>query len=287
MAKTEKINAKPTTQPLLLLIKSSLAGAAFLFALLATSPTLAETQVRLQTLSDQHMITEGYTASVEEWTAASAEHEPDAHTVVITHEHDPKVWVDDVGTSFYADYDNDGYFGGFSLSFDVDTYSGRRDIYAVIYLQLNGRTPAVLHTTEIFTIYSRSGSDNYRVEAELVDNYSAGSYQVQIDIHDAHNDDILDSVGQDSFRNLRNLPLEAEPYRHGSGTTTSAVLITEYAGFSGPALLFMLGMAVLMRRFAGRDGILEGNLNTARARPEDDHYEPVPNTSQTSNRVSF
>ena len=137
-------------------------------------PTIAaaQTQVRLQSNSDQQRITEGYTASVEEWSAASAERETESHIVYIDDSnHYPDVWVDDVGTSLFADYDHDGYFGGFSLSFDVDTSYGDRDIYATIFLQLGYQSPVRLHTTEVFTIYSRSGSDIYRVEAELVDNY--------------------------------------------------------------------------------------------------------------------
>ena len=216
--------------------------------------------------------------------AASAEHETQRHIVFIDDDtRHQDVWVVDVGTSLFADYDHDGYFGGFSLSFDVDTSYGDRDIYATIFLQLRHQSLVKLHTTEVFTIYSRSGADVYRIDAELVDNYQAGDYQVHIDIHDARNGVVLDSVSHESFRNLRNLPLEAEPYHD----TTSAVIVTEFAGFSGPVLLLMLGLTALLRRARDRSGILGGILEAARAKPCDKHYEQAPNTAPAVNRLPF
>ncbi len=243
----------------------------------------ADTQVKLQSLSNQLRITEGYTATVEQWQAISTANATEGHLIILGHEsNDADVWVADVGTSLFADHDHDGYFGGFSLSFDVDTGWGERDIYATIYLQLGVDSPVKLHTTEIFTIYSRSGSDIYRVDAELVDNYRAGNYHVQIDIHDANYGDVLDSVNADSFRNLRNLPLEAEPHRD----TTSAVIITEFAGFSGPLFLGLLALAAVLRRAYSRQCII-GRTKTARVRPADTNYEQLPNNPPTGPRLPF
>ena len=246
---------------------------------------VADTQVRLQTNSNELRITEGYTASVEEWAAAKSEQDTQAHVVYPNYNtHNNEVWVDDVGTSLFADNDHDGYFGGFSLSFDVDTSYGSQDIYATIFLQRGNESPLVLLTTNTFRIYGRSGSDVYRVEAQLVDRYQAGEYQVRIDIHDAHNGRVLDSVDDQSFRNLRNLPLEAEPYHDGA---TSDAFVTEYAGFGGPALLLMLGLALVLRRACCREGILGDIPNAARAAPVDNQYEPISSTSSTIDPLSL
>ncbi|MEE9333222.1 MAG: choice-of-anchor H family protein [Granulosicoccaceae bacterium] len=234
---------------------------------------VADTQVRLQTVSNELRITEGYSASVEEWAAVKSEQETQGHVVYLNNSnHHSDVWVDDVGTSLFADNDHDGYFGGFSLSFDVDTSYGSQDIYATVFLQLGNQSPVVLLTSKIFTIYGRSGSDIYRVEAQLIDQYPAGDYQVRIDIHDAHNGQVLDSVDDQSFRNLRNLPLEAEPYHDG---VTSAAIITEFAGFGGPLLLLILGFSVLLRRAGGGNGILTGIPNAAPTRPVKKKHEPL------------
>ena len=250
----------------------------------------ADTQVRLQTVSNELRITEGYTASVEEWAAAKSEQETQGHVIYPNYySHNNDVWVDDVGTSLFADNDHDGYFGGFSLSFDVDTSYGSQDIYATIFLQLGNQSPIVLLKTKTFTIYGRSGADIYRVEAQLVDRYRAGNYQVQIDIHDAHSGEVLDSVDDQTFRNLRNLPLEAEPYHDG---VTSAAFIAEYAGFGGPVLLLILGFAALLRRAGGGSGILVNIPNAARAdsannQSANNQYEPISSTSSTSDRLTF
>lgn len=258
-------------------------GLFILATALLSSVSFADTQVKLQSITNALRVTEGYTASVEEWQAASSTNVENAHVIILSnHDHTTDVWIDDVGTSLFSDQDHDGYFGGFSLSFDVDTNWGNRDIYATIYLQLGVNPAEKFHTTEIFTIYSRSGSDVYRVDAELIDNYRAGEYHVQIDIHDAHNGDVLDSVDSGSFRNLRNLPLEAEP--HGSSIRTT--IITEYAGLSGPLFLVLLAMVAFLRCQNNRRGILSEST-LARVTHTQKHYEQLPDTSSKGNRLPF
>ncbi len=244
----------------------------------------ADTQVRLQTNSNELRISEGYTATVEEWAAARAEEETQGHTIHFNHSRHGHVWVDDVGTSLFSDNDHDGYFGGFSLSFDVDTSYNSQDIYASIFLQRGDQSPVLLLTTKTFRIYGRSGSDVYRVEAQLVDRYRAGEYQVRIDIHDADSGRVLDTVDDQTFRNLRNLPLEAEPYHDGSH---SDVIVAEYAGFGGPVLLLILGISALVRRAGNGNGILFSIPNAAQAKPANNQYEPISSTSSTIDRLTF
>ncbi len=247
------------------------------------SLSVADTQVKIQSISNELRVTEGYTASVEQWQSASDANAENAHVIIINdHDHYADVWVDDVGTSLFSDLDHDGYFGGFSLSFDVDTDRGDRDIYATIYLQLGANPAEKFHTTEIFTIYSRSSSDVYRVDAELIDNYRAGEYHVQIDIHDAHNGDVLDSVDAASFSNLRNLPLEAEP----QGSSIRTTIITEYAGLSGPLFLVLLALIALLRCQNNRRCILSEST-LARVSYPNKHYEQLPDTPSTGDRLPF
>jgi len=260
--------------------KSPIALAALVICTLAMPlASLADTQVRLQTNTSELRISEGYSASVEEWAAAKSGLDTDSHLIHLDSHRNKDVWVDDVGTSLFSDNDHDGYFGGFSLSFDVDTSYGSQDIYATIFLQRNNQTPVVLLTTKTFRIYGRSGADVYTVEAQLVDRYQAGEYHVQIDIHDAHSGRVLDSVDDQIFRNLRNLPLEAEPYHDNS---TSAVIVAEYTGFGGPVLLLILGIAAVVRRLSRGNGILSCRPTAARAKPRNQQYEPISSTTSRS-----
>ncbi len=218
--------------------------------LLLPANASAQTQIRLQTLSDTTIVTEGYKQTLEERAsqtltyrdrnASALGHYPDAPT---------SVWVSDVRTLLFDDRDGDGYYSGFSLTIDVDNDRGNVDVYAKIYLQLQSQPIALLHTTETFSIYGKSTADEYRVEAELLHNYAAGHYDVNIDIHEARSDRLLDNVSPHSFHNLDGLPLESEPARPSQ---TDNVQITEYVGFWGPGMVLTLSTLLLWRRHRRR-----------------------------------
>ncbi|MBX2839867.1 MAG: choice-of-anchor H family protein [Gammaproteobacteria bacterium] len=195
----------------------------------------ADTQFRLQTVSEARVITEGYVQSVEDWIEAA-----EAHRSVVDPKHnghrDPEVWIAHVGTLLFDDRDGDGYFSGFSLSIDADIEWGHTDIYLSIYLQEQGTNQQHFHTSSVFTIYGNSISDEYGIEVELLENYAANHYDLQIDIHDAHTYAVLDSVGAHEQSNLHALPLESElagPVHHDAH-------VEEHVGAGGPLFLLSL-----------------------------------------------
>ncbi|MEQ8206715.1 MAG: choice-of-anchor H family protein, partial [Woeseia sp.] len=47
-------------------------------------------------------------------------------------------WFYDADVILFNDFDNDGYFHGIDLLFDVDTFFDAADVYAVVYLSLDG-----------------------------------------------------------------------------------------------------------------------------------------------------
>jgi len=214
-------------------------------ALLPTKSAMAETEYRLETLSDSTKISEGYALPVDEWSAETQAGHDDPSTRSRRHDsHPPDVWTVAVGTLLFNDHDHDGYFAGLSLTLDVDVSYGHTDIYAAIYMQHPAAPATLLHTTGTFSIYEDSASDEYRIDVELIRNYLPAHYDVHIDIHDAWSNQIVDSVSAHGFTNLRGLPLESEPPRH----LHDDILVTEYTGQLGPGLIAALTAWYLLRR---------------------------------------
>lgn len=168
-------------------------------------------------------------------------------------------WINELGTLLYNDGDRDGYFSGLSLSLDADTQFGSFEVYAIIDI-LNRISPnniivERLHTTQPFYIYGRSITDEYRVDIDLVQNYSPDTYDLQIALVDAHSHQILDQVGARDFRNLRALLLESEDYQdvfvpvvdQPLEPLNDNVRVVEYSGGTGP-MMFALFIAVVLIR---------------------------------------
>ena len=173
---------------------------------------------------------------------------------------DDGAWISDIGTLLYADDDADGYFSGLSLSIDADSAYDRYEVYAVIDITngfdgWSGYGAERLHTTRPFELYGSSATDEYRVDIDLVQNFSPGVYDLRISLIDAHDDRILDQVDANGFRNLRALPLESEDYQYGDTPyidrpqypLNDDVVTSEYVGSSGFAILTLLLAGVLTR----------------------------------------
>lgn len=177
-------------------------------------------------------------------------------------------WITDIGTLLYRDDDEDGYFSGFSLTIDADTHYQQADIYASIDVQRIFGERERLHTSGNFTLYGNSLSDEYRIDIDLLKNYSAGDYDIYIALHDAYDHRVLDSVGAAEFTNLYRLPLESDDldipnvYEHTNDpiyypdspplTVNHDIRAVEYAGSSGYLLLLALLVIVYVRKSASK-----------------------------------
>ena len=117
-------------------------------------------------------------------------------------------WFYEADVILYNDDDNDGFFHGIDLLFDVDTNFIAADIYAVLYLSFEGGPWNEYAATEDFTIYGSSGGDEYVLETELMSGYLTGSYDLLIEVFDAYDDTFLTSFGPDETSELAYLPLE-------------------------------------------------------------------------------
>jgi len=194
-------------------------------SLAATSASAFE--IRFTDLGDKHRVTEQRTGTDEE-IAASVElalQEPS-----VQYRHDllyDETWVADVGTLLTRDLDNDGYYTGFSLSIDVDTHRANQTIYLFIETRDSDGNVSPLHRTADF-----------------------------IDVHDAWDDRVLDTVRSNQFSNLSRLPLESEDLDFEPSSPvvpvndqelpTGSVRVVEHAGSA--SWMWLSGLALLVLR---------------------------------------
>lgn len=144
---------------------------------------------------------------------------------------DPNFWIYDAATLLFHDYDNDGYYTRLELEFDADTNFVSADVYARLFLSLDGGPWNEYTTTAIFTIHGSSGTDDYFVDTDLVSGYPAGSYDLLIELYDAYDGQFVTSFGPAESSELFDLPLEDQKadsviisspvsHSHGGGGAT-------------------------------------------------------------------
>ncbi|MEM9401891.1 MAG: choice-of-anchor H family protein [Pseudomonadota bacterium] len=156
-------------------------------------------------------------------------------------------WVFDADVVLFADEDLDGFYSGIDLLFDVDTVFTSADVYAVLYLSLEGGPWEEYAVTETFTIFGQSDNDDYSVVTDLVSGYPTGSYDLLIEVFDAFNDEFVAFLAPEDTSALALLPLEDIARDTPPGATT-VVVNTEGGGSLGWLMLLLLpGLAGLMR----------------------------------------
>lgn len=133
------------------------------------------------------------------------------------------------------DYDQDGFFQTFSVTFDadvIDTYNiDHANVYAELYLSKNGGDWVHYYTTDIFSIFGESEDDEFEVYTTLNQGYRSGNYDVLIDLYEVGYSDIVATYSSNDTNELYALPLESSDYdpdyveyhseSHGHGGSTS------------------------------------------------------------------
>ncbi|ANO50281.1 choice-of-anchor H family protein [Woeseia oceani] len=156
-------------------------------------------------------------------------------------------WFYDADVILFNDFDNDGFFYGIDLLFDADTYFEAADVYAVVYLSLEGGPWNEYAATDDFTIYGASSDDEYVIVTELESGYPAGSYDLLIELYDAFDGTFLAEYGPVDSSALSFLDLEDRvrdrPY-------VEEVVVIGHGGGNGFGLLGMLVLPLLARRFS-------------------------------------
>ncbi len=156
-------------------------------------------------------------------------------------------WIYDADVVLYSDLDRDGYFTGIDLAFDADTVFGSADVYAVIYLSYELGPWNEYASTDDFTIFGASSSDEYFIETDLVAGYLTGEYDILIELFDTFDGEFVASFGPDDSSKLALLPLEDVARDTPPGTTT--VVVTEGGGgsLSLMALIALFGFVLVLR----------------------------------------
>jgi len=149
-------------------------------------------------------------------------------------------WIYSADVVLFADNDGDGYFSGIDLLFDADTYYARAEVYAVVYLSLEGGLWTEYAATENFAINGSSGNDEYVIVTDLVSGYPVGSYDILIELFDIYDGSFVASFGPEDSTELSFLPLEDAGRDTPPQTTT--VIVNEGGGGS----LGLLGLLALL-----------------------------------------
>ena len=118
----------------------------------------------------------------------------------------------DATTLLLHDDDGDGYYHYFSVIFDADVSTGSAEVYARLYLSLDGGPWNHYFTTEAFTIVEDAALDEYEVVTALIADYPPGYYDILIELYEVGWPDVVASRGPFEDYDLNYLPLEDEDY---------------------------------------------------------------------------
>ena len=151
----------------------------------------------------------------------------------------------DASSRLFEDFDYDGFYQTFSVTFDVDVYGNylneRADLFAELYLSRDGGPWVHYYTTEVFSIYGDSQQDDYEVLTTLYTGYVTDHYDVLIDVYEVGYSDVVATINADQTDGLYALPLESS-----DRDREPDVIIVEESGGS----LSLLGL-LLLGLFAG------------------------------------
>lgn len=164
-------------------------------------------------------------------------------------------WVYDARATLYVDEDNDGFYSGLNVSFDVDTDFFAADVYARLYLSLDGGPWIRYFTTDVFTVIGTSGTDDYVVETDLLEGYPTGYYELLIELYDYDFHEHVASFGPLESSNLSSLPLE--DLTRELGIVSPPVPPVSHSSGGGGSLGFavlVLSLFWLLRRRLARPG---------------------------------
>ena len=161
-------------------------------------------------------------------------------------------WFYSADVLLFNDHDVDGHFHGVDLLFDADTYYQAAEVYAVVYLSLEGGPWNEYSATDNFTLYGSSADDEFQIVTELLSGYPTGSYDLLIELFDGYNDDFLASYGPVDTSELAFLPLEDANRDVPYIPPPTTVVVHEHGGSLGWLSLLSLLALLFVRRIVAR-----------------------------------
>jgi hypothetical protein len=122
----------------------------------------------------------------------------------------------DAQSYLYDDFDEDGYYQTFGIVFDADVLSNvaneRADVYAELYLSIDGGPWTHYYSTDVFTITGESINDQYEVVTTLYEGYYSDNYDVLIDLYEVGYSGLVATFSADNSDALYALPLESDEH---------------------------------------------------------------------------
>lgn len=153
-------------------------------------------------------------------------------------------WIYDVDVQIFNDDDFDGYYHGIDVLFDADTNFGVADVYAVLYLSLEGGPWNEYAVTEDFTIFGASGDDEYVLISELMSGYPTGNYDLLIEVFDPYDGTFLASFGPEDSSAMSFIPLE--DFNRDAPIREVHVTVSEGGGGAADAWLLCLMLLAML-----------------------------------------
>ena len=158
-------------------------------------------------------------------------------------------WFYSADVLLFNDHDLDGHYHGVDLLFDADTYYDDVEVYAVVYLSLDGGPWNEYSATDNFFLFGSSADDEFNIVTELVSGYPTGSYDLLIELFDGYDDRFLASFGPIDTSELAFLPLEDANRDVPYVPPPTTVVVHEHGGAFGlPSLLLLAAGAGLLRK---------------------------------------
>jgi len=154
-------------------------------------------------------------------------------------------WFFSADVVLFGDDDNDGFWYGIDLLFDVDTIWNEVDVYAVTYLSYEGGPWNEYAATEDFTLFDSSADDEYNIVTELESGYPAGSYDLLIEIFDAATGEFLVGFGPEDTSELGLLPLE--DFARDAPISVIPIVISQGHGGGGATGIWLLAVLLVAR----------------------------------------
>ena len=157
----------------------------------------------------------------------------------------------DASTELISDFNYDGFYHRFSVTFDADTIYDIAYVYAKIYLSYEGGPWNHYATSDDYHIYLDSEDDTMTIETELADGFSPGYYDIRIELYDADHNEWILSYGPYDDASLSALPLEDSYYDDldyvGDGHITEVTVSGHGHGAMGWLLLLIPALITVVR----------------------------------------
>ena len=155
-----------------------------------------------------------------------------------------------IDTLLFSDFDNDGFFSSFDLTFDLDVEYGQALVFADIWIRRYGGYYELLYTTDTFVIEGQNAYDEYHVSTDLLEDFPRDYYDILIELYDVDYSLVEPVAIADASidSSLSALPLESRyKYYGGSSVVISASGAGSMSGFL-PALLSLTLLRLARRR---------------------------------------